>query len=107
MPHVSKRRSQIEHNNLKTKFSTESLTKTKPESSSGDDEEVLKGESFEFSAKEMIDNVGDLFALCAKIVNIRHLSTLMYITLRHLKFTYKDDESLLNSIGAMTAQSTN
>ena len=62
------------------------------------------GKSFDFTAKEMIDNISVLFALCAESVNTKYLSTLMYLTLRHLDYSWRHVDSFLKNIGAMTAQ---
>lgn len=99
-------------NNLKKRTSTETYSKIEHDDGTTDEEVDLKEElnsneakEFDFTTEEALHNIGELFALCAESVNIRHLSTFVYTILRYLKLSWRDIESLLKAIGAMTIKS--
>ena len=109
MPKVNRRRSHSRKINPKLKSSSNSifeinnddyLPEGEPEQLDDSDEEL----SFDFTAKEMLDHISVLYALCAESVNNKYLSTLMYVTLRHFGYSWRDVDFFLSNIGAMTAE---
>lgn len=106
MPKFNRRRSHSRSTNLKLKLSL--YEKYNDDSPSEDEPEQLysadEGINFDFTAKEMLENVGVLYSLCADYVNNKYLSTLMYMALRHLGYSWRDVDSFLSTVGGMTAE---
>ena len=111
MPIYRKRKSHLVTNNLKKKL----LTETSREENSDfttDEEQDLKKElheteakEFDYTTEEALEIIGELYALCAETVSIRYLSTLLYMTIRHVKLSWRDTESKLKVIGTMSIKS--
>ena len=109
MPKFNRRRSHSRKTNMKLKPPSNSLFATSNDDSTFEDEpEQLysseEGKTFDFTPKEMLDNIAVLYTLCAETVDNKYLSTLLYITLRHLGYSWRDVDSFLGTIGAMTAK---
>jgi hypothetical protein len=112
MPFANKRKYQLAMNNVKKRISTETFVQKEHDDSMTDEEEDLREElnrsemkEFDFTTEEALQNIGELFALCAENVNTRYLSTFLYMILRYLKLSWRETESLLKAIGAMTIKS--
>jgi hypothetical protein len=109
MPKVNRRRSHSRINNLKVKFTTNRVSEENNDDSPSEDEaEQPYGrdvrESVDFVAKEMLENISVLYTLCAESVSNKYLSTLMYITLRHFGYSWRDVDLFLGAVGGMTAE---
>jgi hypothetical protein len=63
-----------------------------------------EGEGFDLTVKEMLDDISNLYSLRAESVNNKYLSTLMYVTLRHVGYSWRQVDSFLSSVGEMTAR---
>ncbi|CAF1017857.1 unnamed protein product [Didymodactylos carnosus] len=102
MPRISKRKSQISGVRFKPR-SRENFSDATPESSSGEEDEYRDDQSvreIDFSTTEMTQNVGDIMKLCQETCNIRYLSTLLYMSLRHFNIPTTALDVFMSSIGA-------
>jgi hypothetical protein len=63
-----------------------------------------EGEGFDFTVKEMLDDISSFYSLCADSVNNKYLCTLMYVTLRHLGYSRRQGDPLVSNIGEITAR---
>jgi hypothetical protein len=109
MPKYNRRRSHSRNTYRKTKLRTHSVSERDANDSPPEDEleeryTADEGERFDFSAKEMLDDISTLYSLCAESVNNKYLSTLMYVTLRHLGCPWRHVDSFLSTVGGMTAE---
>ena len=77
----------------------------KPQQSSEGEEFInSKKDSIDYTEKEMILEISDIFSLCKERCNPRFLSTMVYIILKHFKVSFHDADAFLSSIGAMIAK---
>ena len=109
MPKFNRRRSHSRRTNLKTKFFTDALASRNTEDSPAEEEpeeenNTDEGDKYDFSAKEMLNDISILYSLCAESVNNKYLSTLMYVSLRHLGHAWREVDSFLSAVGGMTSK---
>lgn len=109
MPKYNRRRSQSRSTYRKTELRTYPVSEKDIDDSQSEEDleeqySAVEGAGFDFSAKEMLDDISALYSLCAESVNNKYLSTLMYVTLRHLGCSWRDVDSFLSTVGAMTAE---
>jgi hypothetical protein len=95
--------------NIKTKLLNHSVYERDTDDSSPEDEpeerySVDEGEGFNFTVKEMFDDISTLYSLCAESMKNKYLSTLMCVTLRHLGYSRRQGDSLVSNVGEMTAR---
>ena len=91
MPKLSKRRSQsrtILHRrltieNTKNQNTDEHCISEEEENTIIDYEE--KFQPLDFFDESMVDNIADLFELCRSSSNLKYLSVLLYMTMRHFE----------------------
>jgi hypothetical protein len=109
MPKLNRRRSHSRSINPKTKLSFNAVPEKNNDDSPPEDEPELlysadEGEHFDFTAGEMLENIGGLYSLCADFVSDKYLSTLIYVALRHFGYSWRDVDSFLCTVGGMTAE---
>jgi hypothetical protein len=64
-------------------------------------------DNFNWTDKSLMNSIGDLFQVCINGCNLRTLSTLLYMILRHFNFTWRDTDIFLSDIGGMRCITTN
>lgn len=105
MAPTSKRRSHLINAN-KIRWSKEVIDGSSDESifsmDIGEEDERLNHSNFK--DKIQLYDIGDLFELCKNQCNIRYLSALIYLILRHFNISFQETDTLLKDIGALTAQ---
>ena len=106
MPRTNKRRSHS-RSFLTKRHSSSNWSEPKSLSSSSSEEEQIdytkdSDESFDFTNQTMLDNIGDLFALCKEEYGSKNMSVLIYMVLRHFNLSWRDTEEFLKNIGAMS-----
>ena len=69
-----------------------------------DDADLTK--SMKFKNKFDLLIIGDMFELCKRECDLRKISVLLYMTLRHLGHTWRDIEILLRQIGGNSCRIT-
>ena len=52
----------------------------------------------------MIFEISDIFSLCKERCNSRFLSTMIYMTLKYFNVSFRDANTFLSSIDAMTVK---
>jgi hypothetical protein len=105
MPKSTKRRSQSRRVALK-RLSNESCENQKPQQSSSEDEDFVdtKDDSINFTEKDMLFEISDVYSLCKEQCNPRFLSTMVYMILKHFDISFRHADAFLSSIGGMTAK---
>ena len=58
----------------------------------------------DFFDESMVDNIADLFDLCRSSWNLKYLSVLLYMTMRHFEVTWRDCDYFLKKIGALKSE---
>ena len=105
MPRTNKRRSHSRHFLTKRRSSSDFAERKSISLSSSDEDEIHYYEepdkSVDFTDKAMLDNIGDLFALCKEECGSKNVSILVYMLLRHFNLLWRDAEDFLKKIGAM------
>ena len=91
MPRTNKRRSHS-HSFLTKRHSSSNWSELKSLSSSSSEEEQIDytkdfDESFDFTNQTMLDNIGDLLALCKEEYGSKNMSVLICMVLRHLNLS--------------------
>ncbi|CAF0920096.1 unnamed protein product [Didymodactylos carnosus] len=77
---------------------------TSQESSSEDENFTdTKEDSINFTEKNMLFEISDVFSSCKEECNPRFLSTMIYMILTHFDISFRDADAFLLSIGATTA----
>ena len=61
-------------------------------------------EHYIFRDMIQIYDIADIFEFCKDQYNIRYLSVLMYLTLRHLNISYQESYTFLKHIGGLPGQ---
>ena len=64
-------------------------------------------DTFNWTNKSLMNPIGDLFQICINQCNLRTLSTLLYMVLRHCNFTWRDTDTFLSDIGGMRCVTAN
>ena len=96
-------------NNLRRKLSSEMFKEKKQDESSTDDEEqydVDQYKTFDFTNKEMLHHISDIYSLCKETCNPKYLSVLLYMSCRHVGFSWRQTDDFLKNIGAMSIVSS-
>ena len=87
-----------------------SIEKFSPNDSSDDDEMEVDSKRHDFkddvaiidwTNTNMLNYIGDLFQICNETCNLRSLSTLLYMTLKHFNIIWRDIDNFLSSVGGM------
>ena len=100
MPKLSKRRSQsrtILYRRLSIE-NTKNQNTDEPCTSDGENTIIDYEEEFQpldFFYESMVDNIADLFDLCRSSWNLKYLSVLLYMTMRHFGVTWRDCDDFL------------
>ena len=105
MPHVSERRAHSINNNLRRKLSSEAFKEKKQDESSTDDEEqddVDQYKTFDFTYKEMLHHMGDIYSLCKETFNPKYPSVLLYMPCGHVDLSWRQSDDFFTNIGAMS-----
>jgi hypothetical protein len=107
MPKVKRQR---KHNIEAIRRRWSSDVQSTENSGSSSDGEFLSPESIDlseinFSDSSIIDNIRDLFTFCKERLNNRHLSVLLYMSLRFFGKSWREIDAFLTAIGAMTTKS--
>ena len=90
MPKISRRKSQSRRVSMK-RMLDKRCVQQKPQQSSEDEEFINpKEDSVDYTEKEMIFEISDIFSLCKERCNPRFLSTMVYMILKHFKVSFRD-----------------
>ena len=110
MPKLSKRRSQsrtllyrrLTIENTKNQNTDEHCTSEEEKNTIIDYEEEFQ--PLDFLDESMVDNIADFFELCRSSCNLKYLSVLLYMTMRHFEVTWCDCDDFLKKIGALKSE---
>ena len=108
MPKLSKCRSQsrtilyrkLSIENTKNQNTDEPCT-SEEENTIIDYEEEFQPLDFFDESMSMVDTIADLFDLCQSSWNLKYLSVLLYMTMRHFGVAWRDCDGFLKKIGAL------
>ena len=91
------------------KFSSETFKEKNRDESSTDDEEqygVDQYKTFDFTIKEMLHHISDIYSLCKETCNPKYLSVLLYMSYHHVCLSWRQSDDFLRNIGAMSIVSS-
>ena len=104
MTHKSRRQSHS-LNAAKQRWSNETCASSDDSSFSMDiDDEIEVNENYDFRDMIQIHDIADIFEFCKDQCNIRYLSVLIYLTLRHLNISCQEICTFLKHIGSLSDQ---
>lgn len=103
MPKIRKQR---KHNidAIKRRWSRDAVSDESSNSSFPEMFHEKSNDLLDFRDGSVIDEIRDIFSFCKEQVNTRFLSVLIYMSLRHLNHSWREVDSFLSNIGAMTAK---
>ncbi|CAF1284210.1 unnamed protein product [Rotaria sp. Silwood1] len=85
------------------RWSTENFQATTtqpPDSSTSEEEDYSSSEPIKFTEKKILSDIGDLFTLCTQEGNRKYLSTMIYMLLRHLGYSWRETDEILDTTGS-------
>ena len=105
MPRANKRKSQLQG----ARAHREPFIEVSDSSDPSDDEYRMDADDEEFNFKDKLSltDSGDIAEMCKLKCGTKYLSTLLYMSLRFFNIKWEDIDEYLNSIGVMTAESSN
>lgn len=74
------------------------------ESPTEDEDFESQEDSIDYTAMDMTFEISDIFSLCKERCNPRFLSTMTFMILRHFNISFREADTFLSLIGAMTAK---
>ncbi|CAF4774426.1 unnamed protein product, partial [Rotaria sp. Silwood2] len=78
-----------------------------PDDSSGDEYSMeIDDQELTFNEKLSLTNIGDLAEMCKSKCDIKHISTLLYMSLRYFNIKWEDADEFLKNIGFTTAKTS-
>lgn len=110
MPPPSKRRSQSRTvGRAAGRLFSKDVRQGSESSSDSDDEEMkiaagANDTSMNFKDRATLADISDMFELCTKKSNVKFISVLLYMALRHFGITWRTCDSFLIEIGALSSQ---
>ncbi|CAF4315402.1 unnamed protein product [Rotaria sp. Silwood2] len=104
MPTRSKRRS---HSQVASTHRWSNTKISDPDDSSGDEYSMeIDDQELTFNEKLSLTNIGDLAEMCKSKCDIKHISTLLYMSLRYFNIKWEDADEFLKNIGFTTAKTS-
>jgi hypothetical protein len=64
-------------------------------------------DNINWTDKNLLNHIGDLFQMCIHQCNLQKLSTFIYMVLRHFNFTWRDIDGFMSDVGAMRCITAN
>ncbi|CAF4606386.1 unnamed protein product [Rotaria sp. Silwood2] len=110
MPKLSKRRSHARSINRGMLRLLDKDVRREVESSTDSDEEEMRlnddltDTSLNFNDKVTLNDISDIFELCQNKCNLKFISVLLYMTLRHFDITWRDCDLFLKEVSALTSK---